>query len=411
MNNIDINSDKTQRLICYTLCMLVSVEPLARFIDALFGGGEGFIFDTLLCYGALLVFVLISATRVFKDIKMDIVITTIFLISVWIIVYCFREECRRYMFSTYTDILANPFYILFAYAFSGYVFVRYLTDLDIFEKVFTSFSIIVVLTSIATFFINLNNEQQMEYMTFSYNMLLHTTFITLMFFRKKNPVYLLVSISGTLIMIMAGCRGAIVSFIASLLINLLFVKTTSVKKVFIILLSIALFVVFIVNFEKILDWLADVSEYFGISSRTLRLIKDGEFLFENGRDTIREQLIKDINALGHGFYADRVLARGSYAHNLIVEVLINFGAAFGTLILLGIFVLIMRGILAENEHLRLFVIVFLSAGFFKLFFSSSYLRQEPAFYILLGFCVNALRDARRRRRLSDEFNGDIQKKY
>lgn len=49
-----------------------------------------------------------------------------------------------------------------------------------------------------------------------------------------------------------------------------------------------------------------------------------------------------------------------------------------------------KGIISSKKQEKIIIIAFLSTGMFKLLLSSSYLHQEPSFYILLALCINTL---------------------
>ena len=383
---------KEQKILCITACALISSMPITSFINDLLNlfVGNGFVYDTIICYGIFLALIIRSLLIVLKNIKKDVLIFSFFLYLAWEIAYSMYASNRIYMIASSSDITKNPFFLLFVCAFTGYVFSRYISDFELFENIFLKSAVVVVVCSTISFFLTLSKDYQKQYMVFSYNMLVHVVFLIIYFFEHKNPVYLTVGIWGFMLMFMAGCRGALISCIGSLIVYLLFRKTSLTKKIVLISIMSILLYFIIANLQEIVSWIADVAKNLNIDSRTIKLIESGDFLYESGRDTIRERIIDGFNMLGHGLFGDRVLGMGSYAHNFIIEIIAQFGYIFGIPILVGVFLLLGKGLSARNKHLRNLIIIFLSAGFFKLFFSGSYLNQEPSFYILLGLCADAI---------------------
>lgn len=57
-----------------------------------------------------------------------------------------------------------------------------------------------------------------EYMTFSYNLLLPTVFLMLRCILNFRWYRLLLSVMGSIIILIAGCRGALIGLIGSLIL-------------------------------------------------------------------------------------------------------------------------------------------------------------------------------------------------
>lgn len=377
------------------LALLLSMQPLTYFVNVFcnYVISWGNIYDTIICYIIFFVFLFFAFKAVYRRMKVDIVALFIFLAIAWVSTSVFHsgDGNGKYMFTYTKDLLHNPLYHLFLYSFTGYVFARYIGNYKLFEDILIKFSIAVVICSTATFFVLLIGKKvQQQYMTFSYNMLLHTAMLILSYFRRKKLLYLIVGLTGMVMIFIAGCRGAIVSLIASVVMYMFFRKDKPIRKLALIGTIILVSCVVLINFEGVLNYISDVAEELEMDSRTIEMIQEGEFLEDSGRGKIQEKLKDEYTLFGSGLYGDRILTgTETYAHNLVIEILIDFGVIFGTPILILFFITLLRGIFAPNRDLRFLVLVFFSAGLIKLFFSSSYLMQEPAFYVLLGLCVNA----------------------
>ena len=385
---------KNQKILSLAVCMIVSYLPLLSSINDFCNllMGEGFIYDTVICSFVLWFLMARALLIIFKNIKADVILFTLLLFAVWKITYSVSLTNRVFMIAYESNFLSDPFYVLFVCAFSGYVFSRYLYDYKIFENMFSKFAVIVIITSTISYFITLGNDFEKQYMAFSYNMLIHIVFLIIYSIEYKKKAYLTLGILGFFLLFFAGCRGSVLCTIASVIVYFFFKKSDLTKKIaFISVMSIFAILLF-VNFKSILSLLSNIATKLNIDSRTINLIVNGEFLNNSGRDAIQRAMIDEFNLFGHGIFGDRFIGKGSYAHNFIIEIITQFGYIFGGTILIGFFFLLFKGIGTKNIRLRNLVIIFLSAGFFKLLLSGSYLNQEPCFYVLLGLCVNAFKE-------------------
>jgi hypothetical protein len=247
----------------------------------------------------------------------------------------------------------------------------------------------VVLLSTVTFFLLVKQGTQPQYMVFSYNMLVHTIYLFIDFIEHKKLSDGIISILGMIMIFIGGARGPIIIFIYTIIIYFLLRKEGLYKKVIGVFLLIVTAIIIYSNFENIIRWLIYIADANSIDSRTLKMIIDNNFFDSSGRDKIYELLINSISLLGTGLYGDRAIS-GFYAHNIIIELLVQFGYTIGPLIILMLVIVIANGIVSKNNSIRNLSIIFISSGFFKLFLSGSYLNQEPCLYILLALGVNSI---------------------
>ena len=89
-----------------------------------------------------------------------------------------------------------------------------------------------------------------------------------------------------------------------------------------------------------LEILNNQLEEFGFSSRTLSYIvsDSNPFTDSNGRDVITKIAFSNIKLLPAGLWGDRQYS-DVYVHNWILEILLDAGVLFGTLIVLFIFII------------------------------------------------------------------------
>lgn len=398
MKRIVINE---QLILSIALSSLVSYFPIVNCINSITNLflPEGFIYDTFLMYLILLFVFLYSLFLITKKIKIDTLILLLFIFLSYLFTYLFYEDNRKYMFTNVFDLLNNPIYILFVFGYLGYVFVRQINNFPLFIKVFKYFSYAVINASIITFFIGVLKDSQPQYMVFSYNMLAQTCFMLFLYLKERKAIFLFTGIMGTLLIFFAGARGPIVILILSSLLYYFFRRSNVFNKL-LFLVSIVFLLAFGYIFkETLLKILNVISVNLYFDSRTIKLLLSGEFLDLSGRDILLDNIYKNLNIFGHGLYGDRVI-NGVYSHNLLVEILFEYGLLFGILLFIVILSIVSKALLSKNDDIQLLAFVFLTTGFFKLFLSGSYLNQEPSFFILLAFGITTLQKSVHIRRIN-----------
>lgn len=140
---------------------------------------------------------------------------------------------------------------------------------------------------------------------------------------------------GILIGLLAGgCRGAVVtSFALVLLWELRKLFPLNAKKVAVLLIFIIGTGIILLNLRQILLAVDGVFAQFGYTSRLLAKYlgesADGDLLHVSDRMKIYSLVVSGFNFGGHGVFADRLVLNGAYAHNFICEILYQFGYFFG----------------------------------------------------------------------------------
>lgn len=387
---------ENQKILSLTLCTLISYQPITSFINTFLNlfVGEGFIYDTLVCYIFLLILILKSVSIIAKNIKKDVLGIIFLFLLAYLATFLFFPQNRNIMFTNILDVMENPLYILFIFSISGYLFMRYIEDYELLMMYMIKSSYIVVYCSLMTFLIMLINFQQPQYMVFSYNMLFQVTFLSIMFIEKRNYFILVTSSLGFFLIIVAGARGPLVCFLASALIYIFFKQQKLRKKILAVSVIFILICIVMFFFNDILMFIKKTCDDLNINSRTITLIMEKEFFNDSGRNNIQANIISSYSLFGSGLYGDRYLSggdRGAYAHSFFVEMQSQWGYLVGPILIIFVLFLIVRAILSKNNNIKILSIAFLSTGFLKLFFTGSYLNQEPSFWILLALGVNSIK--------------------
>lgn len=127
----------------------------------------------------------------------------------------------------------------------------------------------------------------------------------------------------------------------------------------------------------------------GLSSRTLELYLSGELDTENGRDVLKQQIDKGIEAkpAGWGLFGDRVITNGANnAHNIVREIIAEFGVYLGPVVLLSFVFVILHCFFKLRGADRDMFAMFLFACVAPTLVSGSYL-TNTAFAVFIGVMI------------------------
>lgn len=141
----------------------------------------------------------------------------------------------------------------------------------------------------------------------------------------------------------------------------------------------------------------------GLSTRSVERFMDSTLFVDDARDSLARHALKIIDThplfgigIGNDYeYLAREMgaassdARGWYPHNIVLEVLAQFGVIIGSLLLLLLIAIVVKAILdqGDSERVRV-VLIFVAIGLVPLFVSGSYL-DWPSFFALIGICLSA----------------------
>ncbi len=212
-------------------------------------------------------------------------------------------------------------------------------------------------------------------MPFGYYLLLPALFFLL----KRNTISnILFAITVSMMMII-GSRGPLLTVIVFSI--LLFVL--ELKKWNGLIWSFGIIIIlFVVFWPSILELTYDL----GINSRSIGLLQEGGFLQSGDRIKLYTEVwqnILDHPWLGLGIYGDRTILDGLYSHNLILEMLNNFGILLGTCFILLMAVKFVKFITLTESPDRQLILMLFCFGIVPLMFSRSYL-NDPGFGIFIG---------------------------
>lgn len=149
-------------------------------------------------------------------------------------------------------------------------------------------------------------------MAFSYGCLLPMVSL----YRKKRILAILASFSLFLVVLAIGSRGAAAVFVMYLLVDV--ILTDRKKGLFLLVIIL----IGLGSLSAFGDWLDSI----GIHSRTLMLLAE-----DTGHDSGRGELyfmflkLMEEHPFGLGLFGDRVYLSGLYCHNILLEMLVDWG--------------------------------------------------------------------------------------
>lgn len=381
-----------QKILCLTLSVMLFFSPIIQFVNIflIFLFWKVISIDSIILYGTQWVLTFISLWIVIKRVRLSTLLLPLLLLLLYVMSAAFNTDARQYMMGDWGDLTGNKFYWLFIYALPAFLLIRRVWDYDRLFRYMVGFSIPSLLCSVGILILYLIKDGQPGYMNFSYDLLLPSVVLLYAYFTKKKFLYLLGGFVACFIMFFCGARGPLLCLAFAILLYFMLMTEKQSTKLLVLLLFTVSVVLLLVLWDPITNFLFGVSESLGVNSRILEKIVDGTLADDSGRSDVRSILLPELNVFGHGLYGDRVLTEGRYAHNIIIELIVQYGLLLGSALVLLLMLLVVNGFITKDREKRLLFLVFFSIGFVKLLMSSSYLSMEPAFYCMLGICFSCL---------------------
>lgn len=251
-------------------------------------------------------------------------------------------------------------------------------------------------------------------MDHAYKLLPHCCLIVYFTVKKINWVNIAMTIISLIYILLLGTRGAALNLL--LCIALCIITSGSSRKIITRVIAIAGSVfVFVASplYMMAINALQQLAVKVGLSIRIFDKLLTGSFAQFDGRNTIRERLLEKIidgPLFGNGICSDRVVV-GTYAHNIIIELWMGFGIIIGSIFLILLVTILIRGFMkCGSSSMKGLILSLICACFFKLFLSGSYL-DEQLLFLLIGLCVYNIRRYRSIERSRDETNSIAEPEY
>lgn len=199
-------------------------------------------------------------------------------------------------------------------------------------------------------------------------------------------------------LLMAGGRQSFVAFFVSILVVYYCIRLHDIpikKIISYICLALCGVTIFIIAGPYLIILLGDLLRIFGMESRTMDMLVGNELFSTSTRDYIYElslYYIKNNLYNIQGIFADRYLLRltddwMAYPHNLILELMLDFGVVIGVVFTMIIFYQYIIQLIKSNLEKRTIIGVVATIIILRLMVSSSYM-IEGLFYTVLGLLFN-----------------------
>ncbi|MGL4861560.1 MAG: O-antigen ligase family protein [Cetobacterium sp.] len=233
-----------------------------------------------------------------------------------------------------------------------------------------------------------------NYMSYSYAILLPTTFFIIAYFEERKKKDLLLSIFGIQQIFMYGARGTLISLVISIffLKGFYLTKIEKKNKTIVLIGFGGLLYLFYKDILRILHhYLPNVRT---INTFYMKFVT-GElnnhiYGFSSGRYKLYDKGIEEIlnNPIkGHGFFGFK-LETGEYfyIHNIFLEILHQYGILFFILIIILTLISIKK-YYSHNKNVRKIAFLLFLQTITKLLVTGSYL-ATPYFWIYYGIIFN-----------------------
>ena len=232
-------------------------------------------------------------------------------------------------------------------------------------------------------------------MNSAYAILPHLCIVFAAMMRKTTPWNIGSFALGALLLLFLGNRGSLLCLGTFVIFVILFSGRLKRPVLFLVVSIVIMLALFAFG---LLDFLYEMADELGFSLRIFKKIQSGEITYTSGRDKISRRVweyIKMYPLMGLGIFSDRRVAGGNYAHNIVLEILINYGVVIGLLFLgLILYIFTVAFVYMRNNKDYISLDFFTSVFFaycFKLILSNSYL-LEPYFFFTIGFAYAAFKE-------------------
>ena len=382
----------------YCLIALLTIPPVNALLNDILQLGLNRGSISPISYGFMGVVGLYSY-RYLRNIRPVLIVMMIITILLSLLSYLLYPNIREVFITDDFNPLTSALIFLPLYAFPTLICSYYCTPfIEIFLQKIRWISLAWIALGIFDYvFVVLNGHYfEVNYMTFSYNLLPAVCFSGAIGFKEKKIVDIIASFSGLLFILIGGSRGCFgcgVFFYCLLFFKLYGIN---IKKLVLFALLLLVVISLIFHFSStFIDSVSDILEEHGATSRTLLKITEGTVGESDSRAGIYIVMRNAIwnNPIGYGLFGDRYIMKCNgygigYAHSIIWESLVDFGPFLGSIFLVAFFLKLYKSI-KKTMALPCYevLIAFVSLGVIKLFMSGSFL-EEFFFFATVGLIFN-----------------------
>lgn len=249
---------------------------------------------------------------------------------------------------------------------------------------YVSFVYTICIFLVKTHIINIP-EADVSYMEFGYYVLPAMIILFCKYNEQKQRKDIIFMILSMVIAFIYGSRGSVFAGILFIATYRLLINGIRSKRMY-TTFGVGLIGYLLLSSRSFIIVLSDIAySLLGYNPRTLEKILDNTIFSDSGRNLMFEpakKIISDNWVFGAGPYADRALIYfdsndsasrgvGHYMHNILYEMLIDFGVPL-TILLIIFFVVAFVKIMDSHRERKVEYLCFVSLWFFKLMMSGSF---------------------------------------
>lgn len=219
-----------------------------------------------------------------------------------------------------------------------------------------------------------------------------------MFYNKKKALSIILGVAAIMTIILQGTRGPVLCI--GIFLIIMFVNRFGILKLIpAIIALLALVIAFSSSevYETTMTSIAEFVEDMGMSPRFIEMFLEEELADDNGRQELHDAILAEIGEHPfkfRGLYADREILNpltggdNTYVHNVLYELIIDFGAFFGVVIFLAVIISTLVAIVKTNMEKLYLINLLAMSGLVMLFVSGSF-ADDYHIYVLMGVVCQA----------------------
>lgn len=275
-----------------------------------------------------------------------------------------------------------------------FVYARKIKKWDVFLECSRRISYIII--GLGMFILitrNMTALGQNEYnMSLGYHLLFPTICMLYFFLINVNAlVHAIFFVMGTIVILFVGSRGPVLGIVLFWGLYKLFVsRVKSWKELIYTGIEIAFLLILYFNFNAIVSQISSIMEFVGLESRTLQYLLEGNIGNLSNRDIIYDWAFEQIGQtffLGNGI-GYSLATRGTYCHNIIVEMAVEFGVFITFGIILFLIILSAYKLFTSNSLEKRMILIWFCVGVIPLFMSFLYW-EFMQFWTFLGVVISS----------------------
>lgn len=235
---------------------------------------------------------------------------------------------------------------------------------------------------------------------FGYTAIFCATVLISFFGEERKLWQISGAVAAVILALLGGSRGCLLSLAVFMAVFLVkkFEAFSFRRKLLMVIGIAATYLVLYNSYETI------ISAVTGVDSRAIRMLLEGTFTSDNGRNDIYDlawDAIDEMSFWGYGAFGDRPFIAPhyywGYCHHIALEFIIDFGWMVGASLLVILTVYSLRAVFTAFGDQVMIIAVLLGANA-KLFLSDSFWAY-PQFWMFIGYIFFVMEKTKRHKKL------------